>query len=54
MQQQPIHAAWSTEEIFHDLGATTDEGKMTMHDLVVTVEQVAVTLGLCGMVHFIV
>lgn len=52
MQQQPIHSAITTQAMLRSVDPANDE-KMTMHDLLVVVEQVALALGVCGLVHFV-
>ncbi len=53
MQQQPIHGAISTAALIRSVDNPASEEKMSVHDLVVVVEQVALALGVCGLVHLV-
>ena len=53
MQQQPIHGAITTQMMMRSVEDPANDEKLTLHDLVLVVEQVALAFGVCGLVHFV-
>lgn len=55
MQHQSITDAMNTQELVFSLenASLDDEGKMSWHDCLVTLLQVASAVGFCGIINFI-
>ncbi len=53
MRRRTLLRTPQADTIFRDIGAPADTGKLSVHDLVVAAEQVAVTIGVCGLVHLV-